>query len=322
VLNELLFESAVAVAVRAPAEHNTQPWLVRRVGDREELRSDLSRALPVEDPEFRELHLSCGAALRHLVLGLRANGLETAVELLPNPADPQLLAVVTVTGARDLTLPESRLLGAVWTRHTDRSVFSDAAVPQQSLQHLASVAEAEGCHFDVLAGDDALLLAVLGSRAERALELDDALAGEQRHWTTRVPMPTEGVPATDTAGRGADVPLRRFAPDLAVVLVDGTEPPVPERPVLAVLSTDTDTPRDWLSGGWTLSDLLLTLEAEHLAASPLTQVLELAPLRAQLTGGLGLQGHPQVVLRIGVPATGGGPPVTARRPVGDVLLRS
>jgi len=47
-------------------------------------------------------------------------------------------------------------------------------------------------------------------------------------------------------------------------------------------------------------------------------VLELPGLRAQLTGGLGLQGHPQVILRIGVPRRRGFAS-TGRRPVTDVL---
>ena len=314
-LTELTYRSAVAAAVHAPSVHNTQPWLFHRDGDRIELRADTSRWLRAEDPLRRELHLSCGGALRHLVLALRANGLDAQCAVLPEPRDAELLAVVTVSGSRPATLPETVLFSALWTRHTDRSPFRNEPVPDEVLEHLRAVAQAENCQLDVLDEDGTLLLATLGSRAEHVLETDELLAEEQGRWTSEMPLPREGVPATPGDVRASDVPLRRFGVAFSDI---GDEPPQVEHPVVCVLSTPGDSRSSWLTCGWALTDLLLTLESRQLAASPLTQVLELPGLRAQLTGGLGLQGHPQVILRIGVPRRRGFA-TTGRRPVTDVL---
>jgi hypothetical protein len=70
-------------AVVAPSGHNTQPWLFRLTSDGVELFADRTRALPIVDPEDRELTISCGAALCQLRLTIRHFGFTDVVELLP-----------------------------------------------------------------------------------------------------------------------------------------------------------------------------------------------------------------------------------------------
>jgi nitroreductase len=86
--------AVIAMAARAPSLHNTQPWQFRVRGDVIELLADSGRQLRRLDPAGRELTISCGAGLFGLRLGLRRLGYLPAVELLPDPAQPQLLARV------------------------------------------------------------------------------------------------------------------------------------------------------------------------------------------------------------------------------------
>ena len=41
-------------AVKAPSGHNTQPWLFRVQKDRIQILPDMSKSLPVVDPDNRE----------------------------------------------------------------------------------------------------------------------------------------------------------------------------------------------------------------------------------------------------------------------------
>src|SRR6266567_1447408 len=68
--------SLVRYAILAPSTHNTQPWKFRIHGNVVELYADFTRALPVVDPEHRELIMSCGcgAALLHLRIAIRCFG--------------------------------------------------------------------------------------------------------------------------------------------------------------------------------------------------------------------------------------------------------
>lgn len=315
---------AAACAVRAPSLHNTQPWLFTQVGDTVHVRADRERWLKHEDPLGRELLMSCGGSLRHLVLGLRCESLELRTDLLPDPEDPDLVAVVTVVGDLPPTLVEMELREAARVRHTDRSAFAPEPVSPGILDRLRRIVEAEGCVLDVLDEDDILQLSVLTGRADRILGGDAALSTEQDGWTSALENPTEGVPAQALPDhgrqRGSSVPLRDFhsAAEPPPTNRSTQEPPPAEHPTLLVLGSMTDDWRAWISAGWTLTDVLLTLTSLGLVSSPISQPLEIPALRTRLQTALGMQSHPQLVLRVGHPS-GSGSPATGRRPVSEVL---
>src|SRR5690242_9653543 len=86
----------VGYAALAPSGHNSQPWLFWVEGDKVELYADRARALPVVDPDDRELVISCGCALAHYRIALAYFGFAAAVKLAPPGAHGDLMAVVRV----------------------------------------------------------------------------------------------------------------------------------------------------------------------------------------------------------------------------------
>ena len=79
---------AVERALRAPSVHNTQPWRWRVDDDAVQLHADWTRHLVATDPDRRDLVLSCGAALHHLLVALAARGLEAQSTGCPTPTTP------------------------------------------------------------------------------------------------------------------------------------------------------------------------------------------------------------------------------------------
>jgi len=76
-------ESLIQKAVRAPSSHNTQPWIFHVAESAINLYADRTRALPVNDPDDRELTISCGCALMNLRVAAAAEGLDVRLEASP-----------------------------------------------------------------------------------------------------------------------------------------------------------------------------------------------------------------------------------------------
>ena len=303
-------------AVLAPSSHNTQPWLFRAGTGRVDLFADRTRALPVNDPDDRELLVSCGAALFTLRVAAAAAGLGAHVETLPGAADPDWLARVQLApGGPDASL--AVLSPAIERRRTWRKAFADRAVAPGVSDALQAAAAAEGATLAVLA------------EAERRHALADLVArGDRLQWETPswrrelamwmhprrerdgLVVPGAAAAVTRTVVRSFDMGDGVAAKDRQ--LAEGS-------PLLGVLGTPGDAPADWLAAGQALQRVLLTGLGDGLQASYLNQPVEVQELRGRVQALVPEAGVPQLVLRFG--HAEGDLPGVPRRKLQDVLVR-
>jgi hypothetical protein len=326
VLTDEQVREVVALAALAPSVHNTQPWRFVWDGRALEVYDDPSRAVPVIDPTGRERILSCGAAIENAALAVRGLGRECTVDLLPVATQPELLARLAPGSEAAAPPEEHALLEAIPRRYTDRGRFLAKPVGREVIDRLRAGAEGEGAWLRAVEREgEQIALSVLLSHADDVEAADPAYLEELQRWRTHGPeaegVPDAAVPAEGVAGRGSDYQLRDFDAGRADPVPGATmaEPPVPEHPVVVIIGTVADEPRDWLRAGMALGRVLLQATVDDLAASPMTQVVEVERLRARLRQELNLVGMPQVVLRLGY---GQGRMTTHRRPVDDVLTVS
>jgi hypothetical protein len=310
----------VALAALAPSVHNTQPWRFAWDGAALTVLEDPTRALPVLDPRGRERVLSCGAAIEHAVLAFADLGRHCDVELLPDRAAPDLLARLVPGAPESAGTAEQALVAAIPRRYTDRGVFLPRPVPADAVERLRVAAEQAGAWLrTVERTEEKVALAVLQAHADEIESSNPEYVEELRRWRTHdraeEGIPDAAVPPGGVAQRGSDFRLRDFDAGAAPTAQDHA-PPAAEHPLVVIIGTANDDRLDWIRAGMAMGRVLLQATVDDLAASPMTQVVEVERLRARLRQELDLVGMPQVVLRLGY---GQGQMTTRRRPVGDLL---
>ncbi len=322
--------SVVEAAVLAPSVHNTQPWrFAVHAGPAStgsiDLYADRSRLLAVADPNGRELYISCGAAIEFARVAARSLALECRVQLLPETSDEDHLARLAFEGEELPTATDLALAQAIPKRYTERGRFEDRPIPDALVERLRECVVPYDAFFKVLGpGGEETAAAVLLAMADEIETSSADYEAEAAGWTREEPGRPDGVPAylerQKMSGRASSFKLRGFGAETGRAVPPAEEaPPPPEHPLVALLGTPGDDYYYWLQAGRALGRLLLTAAAEGVAASPMTQVLEVEATRELLSHELDLVGHPQVLLRLGYAS---GRPSTPRRPLEEVLVDS
>lgn len=301
--------------VSTPSIHNAQPWLLRIRPERIELYRDTGRALPMIDPHGREATISCGAALFGVRLAVAMRDRQPVVPLLPDPDTPTHLATVLSGPPYEASSDEERMFEVMPRRRWHHRPFVPSPVPEHVIAELeTAVREEDAWVREIRSPAHRATLADLSGRAAGVLLRSRSYRDELATWNRRVRV-GRGL-STETAVRPAPhlVPGLRRAPVMTGDLTHGD----PERDLLLAVGARSDDPRGWLAAGQALHRLLLAATMRGLAASPLTQVMEVPGLRETLASALRMPCLPQYVVRIGYPTAD--PPRPPGRPVEDVML--
>jgi nitroreductase len=315
-------EFLLGYAILAPSPHNTQPWLFRVNAKDVELFADSDRALPVADPNGRELVISGGAALFNLRVAAEHFGRTYHLELEPAPENADLLARFQLDLHAETPSEHLLLFDAIPRRRTCRHAFETTPIPEELLEAWSDAAARHGAWLRLVTEASARLdLAELIAAGARRQWADKRFRAELARWSRLKPHECEdGYPIT---ALGVNSMLSFAGPSLVRTFNLGKSQANTDReialhsPVLAILGTDGDDVRSWLDAGQAMENIFLIAAAEGLQTSYLNQPFEVPDLREQLAEMIGNPGYPQVLIRLGV-----GPevPPTPRRPVKKLLV--
>jgi hypothetical protein len=295
-----VLNAAAEAGLRAPSIFNTQPWLWRISDGTLELQADRNRQLTVVDPDGQFLTLSCGIALHHARVALRAAGWQAGIDRLPDPGNEDLMARLRLTGPAAARPDDAALYRATLSRRTDRRPYGEESVSELHVGRLVAAAEGEGVRLHPVRPDQMPMLAIAVASAQATEVGDRAYRDEVMRWTNRPQWSNDGVPqATGVARVPRRVPVRNFvwAPDVGMP----AEPGGDRGARYLVVHGSTDTPAEWLRAGEGTSAVLLTAVTLGLAAAPLSDVVEVERTRDLVAGLLGGPGTPDGPRRAGRP---------------------
>ncbi|MCE7004658.1 nitroreductase family protein [Kibdelosporangium philippinense] len=302
---------------QAPSVHNIQPWVLELHERSVLLFERWDHAIPRHDPKGRDRLMSCGAALANLELAMRYLGWETTTTLFPDRAHPDLVASVSAVRPRTPTSTERDRYLAIPYRRSQRFKFDGEPLSADEIRAVRHSLAGERVSYHRVTGrQEAEAVATLSEHSAQVLRHDHRYLHELQALTIDRGKARLGLPAD------------RIAHGLFGGLVHSGDP-VPEHETLTsliarecvfVVETVDDTSRDHVAAGKVIQLAWLTATRLGLAASLITQSLQVPEVRAGLSEKLQLPGFPHALMRFGRATRV--PKPSPRRQFADVVRES
>ncbi len=318
-IDDRVVREAVTLACHAPSLHNSQPWRWVSDGPVLHLFSDSERVIPGADSSGRELLLSCGAVLDHLVVAMSAAGWTTAVERLPDPCDPEHLATLSFRRSESITHAQRLRADAILRRRTDRLAFGEPVDWAEIEPRLRMAVIPYHVMADVVLDADRPQLAKASRLTEELRQYDPSYEAELEWWTS--PFASgDGVPlsALASATEAGHLDVARVFP--TPTRNDRRHDTGDDHSRIFVLSTHNGDARlDVLRCGEALSAVLLEGTLAGLASCTLTHMTEMPTSREIIRLLTRQTGTPQLLIRFGAVPPSDDLPMTPRRPLAEVM---
>ena len=317
-------------AILAPSSHNSQPWIFKiPQKNRIELYVDRTRALPIEDPGDRLMTISCGAALCNLQLTLEYFGYNYETKLVPNGENDDLVAQIHIN--KKLETRNSidgnlkKLFTSITKRRTNRSGYENKPIPDSIVSQIDKI---------VTNNTSDVWVHVVKDKLEKNTLADLIEKGEQTRWSNKkfrqelAPWigsnrntSMDGLPAHSVGLNNAlSFMIPFFIRTFNLGKMEGAKNRklVIRSPMLLIIGTNSDNPKDWLNVGICLEYILLATISENIWCTFVNQPTEIPELRKHLAELIHQNNkYPQIMLRVGYSKKDVKP--TPRRPLDQVL---
>src|SRR5262245_42372561 len=305
----------------APSGHSAQPGTVRTAHREILVGTDTARWLPKVDPGNREVMLAVGAFIENLMTAAPAHGFV---------ADCEVVASRSTTDVARLVLksisPRDAPLERLQKRRTVRTGQLNREITSADVQALHAAGGACDVHFFTPASQLGRRLAEATLEANRLqISRDDAQSelADWMRWTSaegrayRNGFTPESLDITGMAGWY----VRHFMNKKAVLgkrfrkqSLDRVQQQLTSCGGWMVITSRDESIPALINAGRCCERMWLETRPRSIGVQPMSQVLEEAPLKDQITRDLGLPGRAQFILRIGYVRVYANP-VSLRMPV-------
>lgn len=310
------FQQLAELASRAPSGHNTQPWLFSQEGDAFVIRPDFSKALPVVDPNHRELYISLGCAAENVLL---ASGKQ---QLTIDNGQKQLTIKIP---EEEIVNYSSSIVNSIAVRQTNRSLYTGQSIPTESLSALTAVRPEPHTHF---------YLWEKGSEPFKQLETfiqkgneiqmgNPDFLNELKSWIRYNKRQAEATrDGLSYAAFGApNLPAFLSKAIMECMLKSSVQNRSDRQKLasashIALFTTQEDTVEEWIRLGQTLQRFLLAATQEGIVTAFINPPCEVRSLAKEIRETFPIhREHPTLLLRLGYAKP---MPYSLRRPIAAV----
>ncbi|HZT44357.1 MAG TPA: hypothetical protein VFA07_19480 [Chthonomonadaceae bacterium] len=303
-------------AILAPSTRNTQPWKFKIDGETVSLFADENRWLKVSDANQHDLYISLGCALENLLFAAENFGFAHRVEYCPSPLNLDLAATVHLHPGEKTSFYRSQdLFAMIPERHTSHKAYDGEPIPKAVLEHFQRCRPEEGVYLHVTG--DADVKRKVDDLTTHADAIEFALPAFRDELAHSIGSGSFGTPW-----------LFAVIEQLAISYLNmGTSTARKDHellmssPILGVLSAHDDDFKTWLKVGQTLERLYLIATAHGLCLQPISQLIQVPQIRADLAALLPIDGlKPQLPFRLGYAEKQARH--TPRRPLEELLVQN
>ncbi|MDD2756209.1 MAG: hypothetical protein PHS80_11860 [Methanothrix sp.] len=301
-------------AILAPSNYNSQPWLFNVSDGEIQVLADKSAWLKVADADRREQYISLGCALENLIIAAEHFGYNCSVSYFPGPSD--LMATVSLTAkSSSPSDSNSRLFYAITSRQTNRNPYEPKTISKADLETIKSLCIDPD--VGVFITDDSAVkrsFQDLVVMADGILYSDVNYKSELGRWLGLGVMGPTGLQAkmAQLAVVFLDVGPEQTKKD--AMLINST-------PYIGFISTANNDSVSSVKAGRTLERFWLGATALGISLHPMSQALEAAETKENLTGllpGSSEMRQVQQAFRLGYAKST--TEHSTRRPLQDVLI--
>ena len=310
----------IRFASLAANSHNTQPWHFKINDQGIAILPDLTRQIPIVDPDNHHLFASLGCAATNLALAAAANG--KAGEISFDATNDG--SVVFNFGSNMVAQPS--LVDAITKRQSTRAEYDGKSVSGADVQQLISASTISGVDISIITErvqiNKVRDLVIAGNTSQMA---DPAFVNELKAWIRF--NPRSALAKSD--GLFSATNGNPTIPDwLGQVAFEWFYTPKTENDKyarqidssagIAVFVSEKNDPKHWVLAGRACQLFALQATALGMKIAFINQPLEVPNLRPELANLVGLPGRrPVIVMRFGYCPT---MPYSLRRPMLDVVI--
>jgi len=296
----------VRYARLAPSGHDTEPWHFVVADNHVDIVADLSRALRVVDPHYRELTLSCASAAETLLEAVRAYGYEGVLTPLPEPDALTVIARVALGAKPRRTMLDRDMLTAILKRRTVPRRYAQTQVPTALQTLMQETAQPYGVGLHLVSE-----ISTKDKIARLVVEADQIQFADPGF---RAEFASFGSVSCGFSRMGAAL-FRLF--DLGGSM---ERQAAMHAPLFGVFTTKRDSHEDWVASGRAFAAVLHGVTMHGLVNAVLNQPIEVEATRRALGGVLGSSETPQLLSRFGYAKESVTLPRTDHRPLNEMLI--